>query len=348
MSDVLIRESVHTMLQWAHSHELVFPVLAIYRLCLLHAAKIAGTEIRTLIEQLRSKVLVQMNKQLARKAVGDVLMWAVSFLIVVDDFLGYIDYGLLHLRGLETMIELRGGYAAVGSTITADVPRLAMHQLLGNAMNAMRLNSRFALISGAGVMRHQIIQCEQDKCVIELPHGFRKLAELGYLSTQTIEALLEYEKAIRDPAHCGNVEVLKLWRTSVFGDSSQATLSNFEKCIFIAMECLAADLSYGVYQTSMAIWRKTRQRAQKVLEEPSLWYVPDFRNCALWIGTVIMSPTQLDSTPFDLRMLFQDRMLKSRSHLKDYEEVESVLSAFFYPRARQSALKQAWAARYPE
>lgn len=339
MSDVLIKESIHTTISWTNQHKIMWSLLAIYRLCLLRDAEVPGTNTRLLIEQLRSKVLVQINERLAAKAVGDVLILAVSYLIIIDDFLGYIQYGMLHLQGLETMIEMRGGYAAVMRSVTADLHRKIMHGFIGKALDAMKLNSRFALVTDQPIVRYPqpYIGSQLDEAVSKLPVGFQRLAEQRYLSNQTIEVLLEYRQAIADPAHYSNVEILKLWR-----NSAPVSMNNLEKSIFIAMECLAADLSYGVYQTSMPIWRKTRQRALKVLSLSTLWEVPEIIDCTVWIGSVIMTPTQIDNTPFDLRQQFQSLVIARRPEFANTEEVKRVLEDFFLPNARWFALVQAW------
>lgn len=329
----VVADGCHALLPFIYEHEIILSVLALYRLCCLPAAEIAGSDTRKMIDVLRSQTLLKVNEHIAAKQVGDVLIFAISILILVDVFLRYTEFTLLHRKGLETMVEMSGGSERVGSTIKYSVARQTLRMFLASARYTMNLSDDAILARQRGLLVYDplLVHRDIDILVRDLPVGFQSLAKSGYLSRQTIEALKVYQGRILE-------KIVKLWPII---DRPQV-LSDFERCIFVCLKFLIMDISYLGDQASTTIWRKTRQRAEEILAQQHLWTIPELSDCFFWIGTVITTPTRTSNTPRDIREQFQGRILSLRPDLQDSTDVEMVLERFFLPSQRQIAFKEAW------
>ena len=217
----------------------MFLALAVYRLCNLSASQDPNSEVRRVIELLRSRLLQVINKKLDTRHVDDVLIQSICLTMIVDDYLGYVEFGRAHLSGLKTMTALRGGMNAVGSSepaLSENLPHIVMTVLSTVTLNVdtnLQRNHSSSSISSytntSGPMSNRAFR--------HLPSGFHRLASARYLSTAMVDILVSFMSWLNalDPATAASA---RSWRAD-----TPRGLSDLEKCIMLALICLADDMS---------------------------------------------------------------------------------------------------------
>ena len=287
-----------------------------------------------------------INERLAQTHVDDVLIQAIVLAIVVDDYLGYVEFGQVHLRGLDAVIEHRGGLEHIGNSEAGMGNNLVQSTL--TVISTTKLNIGTALHGGSlSHFREPTIltypeyslSLELRQMVSELPVGLQELALSQHLSVEIVQIVLSFKGWLHnlDP---DRAESSLSWRQPV-----PSGLSNLEKCIFVALICLADDLSGLGGHISVLIFRKPGQRARMILSDEGLWDDPSLSDCVLWLATVVCSPRKVEIIPHDIWKALQEKILSQRPELRHFAEIESILHRFFYPEARAAAWKQAWAAK---
>jgi hypothetical protein len=121
---------------------------------------------------------------LSGHVVDDVLISALSLLIAVDDYLGHVEYSRAYLTGLDAVIEVRGGYNQLGSSIPA----------MRNDVQVSTLIVRSLLLVHAIDAEPPLYTQTMDPPLSlhippDLPWGFIALIQRGRLSHSSVEML---------------------------------------------------------------------------------------------------------------------------------------------------------------
>lgn len=175
----------------------------------------------------------------------------------------------------------------------------------------------------------------QESWLIQLPRGFRILALTNHLSCTMLGILVEFNQWLLN-LDLAEAENLPTWRHDI-----PAGLTNFEKCVFVALLCLADDLTTMGSHILSPLWRKAKYRAEEILNADELWNDPRCADCMLWTATVIALPRK--DIPHDMLALLQTKILASRPDVTSSAHVESILSQFFFPALRSSVWLYSWA-----
>lgn len=217
----------------------MFLALAVYRLCNLSVSQDPNSEVRRVIELLRSRLLRVINKKLDTQHVDDVLIQSICLTMIVDDYLGYVEFGRAHLSGLKTMTALRGGMNVVGSSepaLSENLPHIVMTVLSTVTLNVdtnLQRNSSNAPLSSNSNASGPV----SNRAFRQLPDGFQRLTNARYLSPAMVDILESFMSWLNalDPATSSSA---RSWRAD-----TPRGLSDLEKCIMLALICLADDMS---------------------------------------------------------------------------------------------------------
>jgi hypothetical protein len=328
-----------TLLPRAYQDELFLTSLALYRLSALPLAKDTESGPRQIIDRMRVRFLGLVNQRLLWGNVDDVLIHSICCAIPVDSHLGLLEYAMAHLRGLETLIKLRGGLDEVGSTY--DSLDWVLREVVLHVMATTKLSVRRSI-----QIQHWASNPDDWTgrtssptlgCTAAMPHGFQALIECGSISSDMIVVISDFQTWLIGSC-AGTAAMSPAWRRRI-----PDTLTDLERTLFLALICLADDLTRLGDHPGADIWRKGRQRAIEVLEAEHLWKDSRNADCMLWVATVVSLPdTQV---PLDIWDRLQDRILRSRSDIATVEDITHVLRRFFAPVPRLTVWLKYWHAR---
>ena len=94
------------LLEWSSKHEILMLGLALYRLCALPAILDRSSSTRLIVDELRSRFIVLINEKLSNGQIDDILIQSLCCALPVDDHLGYADFSIAHLKGMEAILEI--------------------------------------------------------------------------------------------------------------------------------------------------------------------------------------------------------------------------------------------------
>ncbi|GFF59192.1 hypothetical protein IFM46972_11315 [Aspergillus udagawae] len=337
LGDVGTRSYGRGLLSWASKHDLILHGLSAFTLCSLECHDVTGNTSRAIMYH-RNKVLLDLHSRLSQQQVDDVLIQGMALLIPVDDYLGHYEFGPVHLNGMREVVKLRGGFDAVGSSDENAFGRnLRMSLLVTQSMVEFHVqtaitNSPTSLAKGELLYPLPVSwEAAQD-----LPPGFRDLARYRYLSDEAIGIVRDFSHWLTRSKESEST-VRQTWRCSMSCD-----LNNLEKCICVALACLADDLSAMGTHPAALIFRKPQRRAEALGAVTEVWNDPLLIECVIWMCTVVATPQN--------RQIFsraKQRQLLRRSILQRYwasgwKDIRRILQRFFYDPSRETDWEEAW------
>lgn len=299
-----------------------------------------------MIEWLRSKVLNWINNRLAQSHVDDVLIQVIILAMVVDDYLGYVEFRQVHLQGLDAVIDRRGGLDAIGTSEPAIGRTLRQSTLTVIGTTILNINTSLRAASKPSPLSPSILTYPEyslseqlHRLVARLPIGLQELALSQHLSVEMVGIVLSFTDWLN------NLDPVVAESSASWRHPTPAGLSNLEKCLYVALICLSDDLSGMGGHISVLIFRKPGQRARMILSDEGLWDDPRTADCVLWLATVVCSPRNITIIPRGVQNVLQEKILRQRPEVGDLAAIERILRRFFYPEARAGAWMQAWAAK---
>ncbi|PLB53933.1 hypothetical protein P170DRAFT_372530 [Aspergillus steynii IBT 23096] len=327
------------LLSWASQHDVILHGLSAFTLCSVESQDSTGATSRAILYH-RNRLLGDLHERLSRRQVDDVLIQAICLLIPVDDYLGYVEYGPVHLKGLRDVVQIRGGFDEVGSSdANAFGKNLRMSMLVVTSMVEFHLQTNISDESLETLMQSEItLQHPREMLarISNLPSGFRKLFLSGYVSDE-IFGIVESYALWRSKVQDMDTTSRETWRYS-----SSCSLNNLEKCIVVALACLADDISAMGTHPAALIFRKPKQRAQVLATVSELWKQPALIDCMIWMCTVISTPRNKLLFCQDAQRQLLKKSIQYRSPSHNWGQVQAVLELFMYDSARESNWKEAW------
>lgn len=326
------------LLARAYEHEIFLLGLALYRLCALPLAKVRGSSPRRIIDTLRARFMDLVNQKLLEGDVDDVLIHSICCALPVDDHLGLLGYDITHLRGLEALVQLRGGFTEVGSSyalLAGTLKASILYAMATTKLNirAEELQHRSNVVPAAFSEIEPVIGC-----AVPIPQGFQVLADSGHISQDMVAVIIDFQTWLSN-LDSSAASTTAPWRSQIVDN-----LTGFEKIIFLALICLTDDLICLAQYPCMDLWRKPRPRALQVLEcDPNLWSNSRYADCLLWVSTVVSLPDI--EVPDDIWDQLQHRILSSRRDIATIGDVTHVLRCFFAPDNRLAMWWSRWHAR---
>ncbi|KIW12690.1 hypothetical protein PV08_09968 [Exophiala spinifera] len=334
----------------AYQNEVFLLGLALYRLCALPLSKMPGSGTRNIIDTMRARFINLINSKLAYRAINDTLIHSICCATPVDEHLGLLEYSVAHLRGLEALVELRGGFSQVGSSygpLADTLQSSVLHAITTTKLNIKRDGQpQTPIASEQSTPKDHIIElrCPIPGCLTpfygentELPEGFAELAAMDALSLPMCHIIRDFQRWLH------NLPVDKADECASWRHQIPDNLSNLEKCIYLALSCLADDLSAVGVHVCMDLWRKPRPRAIQILHETTLWEVPKFADCLLWVATSVSLANDL--VPYDIWEQLQDKILASRPDIVAIDDIVLILQGFFAPEKRLRIWRSRWEGR---
>ncbi|KAL3466933.1 hypothetical protein BJX64DRAFT_249323 [Aspergillus heterothallicus] len=326
------------LLNWTTRSDGVLHGLAAFALCSLDT--VGGSDaIHRAILHHRHNLLEDIHRRLERKEVDDMLIQAICLLIPVDDYLGYVEYGPVHQKGLTEIVKIRGGLEQVGSSdAVAFGGNLQRSMLTVMSMIEFHMRTRIATeppLAGT-FMPFTTLPAEAQMKVLDLPPGLRDLFHTGILSAKVLPILESYEAWLAQGQDV-KPQSRDTWRYPVPPD-----LSNVENCLVVALVCLADDTSAMGTHPAAAIFRKARQRTQTLTEVPELWCDPALVDCVIWMSTVTAVPRNREIIDPVLQKQVLKKAIQGRVFALEWQEVREKLQQFYYSELRAGDWEMAW------
>ncbi|KAL2783399.1 hypothetical protein BJX66DRAFT_131181 [Aspergillus keveii] len=319
------------ILYWSSSQESIRHGLVAWGLCTLESQQKTANAHDAILYH-RRKLLGHVQRMLASNHVDDVLVSALSLLILVDDYLGHVEFSRAHLNGLDAVIQARGGYDQLGSSIPGGSRDVQVSTLI------VRSQLLFHAIHAEPPTDTKTIEAPLSLDVPpDLPRGFRDLIQRGYLSQDSIEMLHSFsawqsEHGGQDPS------AVPVWRYPAPLQKSNAT----EKCIFVGLLCLADDTSHIALHPAATIYRQANKRADMIQNMPYVWDDPSLGDCLVRLWMVTFTPRNAEHTLYGLQCELFRRLCLMRGNVLTWETILSILQAFFYDEGRVLAWKTTW------
>ncbi|RAK81752.1 uncharacterized protein BO72DRAFT_482924 [Aspergillus fijiensis CBS 313.89] len=328
-------------LHWSAHHDIMLHGLAVFALCNLESQSedlsAASAELHAAALYHRARLLTEIQHTLATGQVTDLLISALTLLITVDDHLANVAYSRAHTAGFEAVIRARGGESQVGSSVPA------ISQDLRTAANVARsllvLHMQTSLSSEESESEspspppnpptgdwdtYTLTQ------TLDIPKGFAALLKQGRITPASLEILASFHDwhdrylLVDDPSN------IPVWR-----HSASRPLNRVEKCIFVALLCLADDVSHMGLHPAAVIFRQPRKRAEMLLAVPPLWTDGALKDCLVWLWMVITTPRNRGLTPVRVQRGLWERITREvRGDLQAWGEVERVLRGFVFDGRR--------------
>jgi hypothetical protein len=327
------------LLPRAYQDELFLISLALYRLSALPSAKDPGSGPWLLIDKMRVRFLRLVAQRVAEGNVDDVLIHSICCAIPVDSHLGLLEYAMAHLRGLETLIKLRGGLSEVGSTYDS------LGWVLREVVLHVMATTKLSVCSGSQIQHWASnpddwtdrTSLSAQGCTTAMPDGVQALVDCGSVSSDMIVVLSDFQTWLSG-FWTDAATMSPAWRRRI-----PDTLTDLERTLFLALICLADDLTRLGDHPGADLWRKSHQRALEILEAEHLWKDSRNADCLLWIATVVSLPDK--RIPLDVWDRLQDRVLRSRSDIATVGDITRVLRRFFAPVPRLTVWLNHWHAK---
>lgn len=328
------------MLQLIANDDLIRAGTWTYSLCSFPGALERGTVTHRDMIHARSQ-LVDGIRAIISQGPSDRLIYAMVFLMAVDSMLNYSDHARLHLKGMNTILELKDGIE--------DLDRLPFGA--GNLGDSVC--GTFALTYSSMKVHeepsettpylHEMQGSEEVTIQLEsLPVGFRRLGQSGKLSAATINCLFDLQQ-IHLPA---GVPAPSLFNRGTHLDLPLPWSSSFpqprtrlERLIYITARTVAYDLCPTPNPIRM-VFRDPRRYDEDLLDE-RIWTAENLP-CLAWMITVINStlPWCVESKCRELLSRLTQRYPPARS----WTLLSKVLEEFFV----YSHLKVRWAQLWQE
>ncbi|KAL2858789.1 hypothetical protein BJX68DRAFT_262326 [Aspergillus pseudodeflectus] len=320
------------ILYWSSSQESILHRLVAWGLCALESQQRTNDSAHGAILYHCRKLLGEVQRMLSGYGVDDVLISALSLLIAVDDYLGHVEYSRAHLVGLDAAIEARGGYDQLGSSIPA----------MTNDVQVSTLIIRSLLLVHAINTEPPLHMQPTDPPLSlhippDLPRGFRDLIQRGRLSRSSIEMLHSF--SVWQNKHGGqDPSIVPVWRYP----APLEKLTPIEKCIFLALLCLADDTSHIALHPAATIYRQATKRADMIQNMQRVWDDPSLGDCLVWLWMVTLTPRNAEHTLSGAQRELFRRLCFMRGDVLTWEAILSILQTFFYDQGRVLAWQTTW------
>ncbi|PYI37013.1 hypothetical protein BP00DRAFT_327989, partial [Aspergillus indologenus CBS 114.80] len=272
--------------------------------------------------------------------VTDLLISALTLLITVDDYLANVAYSRAHTAGFEAVIRARGGEAAVGSSVPAISQDLRMAANVARSLLVLHLQTSLSSNPDSSQAESPSSSPPAPPPTLDtytlpqrpdIPQGFTTLLTHHRITGASLALLASFHDwhdrylLVDDPSH------IPVWR-----HTAAHPLNPVEKCIFVALLCLADDVSHMGLHPAAVIFRQPKKRAEMLLAVPRLWTDAVLRDCVVWLWMVITTPRNRGLTPLRVQRGLWARIEEVRGDLRAWEwaEVERVLRGFVFDGRR--------------
>ncbi|KAL3490769.1 hypothetical protein BJX62DRAFT_225735 [Aspergillus germanicus] len=329
------------LVKWSAHNDGVLHGLAAFALCSMDTVGKTDEIYRAIIHH-RQKILEDVHRRLERNQVDDVLIQAICLLIPIDDYLGYVEYGPVHQKGMSDVIRTRGGFEKVGSSDVVAYGENLQRSIL-TVMSMIEFHIRTRITSESSLVprslpRSTYMPMETQKEISALPPGLQDLFQAGILSLPVLPILNSFQawlaqvKDIPDPERDS-------WRP---GSPLAPDLNNVENCLVVTLVCLADDTSSMGLHPAAAIFRKAKQRTEALTSVPELWCDPTLVDCAIWMSTVTSIPRNSDIINPDIQKTILKRSIGGRVFALEWAEIQRKLKRFYYADSRAGDWGKAW------
>lgn len=329
-----------TLALWTMQYDMVCFALAVFRLCCLPETQDLLHPLRLYVESMREQMIARINQRLIAHQVDDVLIFGIVLAIVIDIYFDHSAFVKVHLEGLRTIIQLRGGFGAIGNSDSGIT--LALRTVVLTVFNIAQFHINTTSDDqpqhADGVSTSTLIQESFAKDQRKISSGFVDLAEWHLISTHMLEVIAAYSSWLSGLEPGAKIRI-RPWSQLV-----PQGLNSLERCILVALACVAADLVEAESQNlSTLLLRKPAARARALLSLQCLWEDVRLINCTLWLAVIIAIPRQVETTPRKEMRLIQERLFSLRPELRQSYVVEQVLDRFVFPLERRRSILSTWA-----
>ncbi|PYH85362.1 hypothetical protein BO82DRAFT_389486 [Aspergillus uvarum CBS 121591] len=340
-------------LHWSAHHDIMLHGLAVFALCTLESQ---AEDLSPASEQLhaaalyhRGRLLTEIQHTLATGHVTDLLISALTLLVTVDDYLSNVAYSRAHTAGFEAVIRARGGEAQVGSSVPAISQDLRMAANVARSLLVLHMQTSLSSPPSPSSQAESLspppsypptLDTYNLNQSLDIPKGFATLLTQNRITPASLSILASFHDwhdrylLVDDPSN------IPVWR-----HSASHPLNPVEKCIFVALLCLADDVSHMGLHPAAVIFRQPKRRAEMLLAVPRLWTDVVLRDCLVWLWMVITTPRNRGLTPVRVQRGLWDRIIKEvRGDLRGWgwAEVERVLRGFVFDGRRAGVWEGTW------
>ncbi|OJK03484.1 hypothetical protein ASPACDRAFT_49652 [Aspergillus aculeatus ATCC 16872] len=325
-------------LHWSAHHDIILHGLAVFALCNLESQSEdlspASAKLHAAALYHRARLLTEIQHTLATGHVTDLLISALTLLITVDDYLANVAYSRAHTAGFEAVIRARGGESQVGSSVPAISQDLRMAANVARSLLVLHMQTSLSPDEKESPSPPRAYPPTLDTYILnqtlDIPKGFSTLLKQGRITPASLEILASFHDwhdrylLVDDPSN------IPVWR-----HSASHPLNRVEKCIFVALLCLADDVSHMGLHPAAVIFRQPRKRAEMLLAVPQLWTDDGLKDCLVWLWMVITTPRNRGLTPVRVQRGLWERILREvRGDLHTWGKVERVLRGFVFDGRR--------------
>ncbi|KAL2831971.1 hypothetical protein BJY01DRAFT_226224 [Aspergillus pseudoustus] len=326
------------LLHWTAHSDGVLHGLAAFALCSLETIGKTDAIYRAILHH-RRKLLAYVHRRLERREVDDVLIQAICLLIPVDDYLGYVEYGPVHQKGLSDIVEIRGGFERVGnSDVVSFGANLQRSMLTVMSMIEFHMRTRITPESvhlGRSMPTASLLPETRQK-LSSLPPGLAELFHAGILSANVVPILMSYQTWLIQ------VEDIEPRSRNAWRSPVPPGLSNVENCLVVTLVCLADDTSAMGTHPAAAIFRKPKQRCDALTDVPELWTDPVLVDCVIWMTTVTSTPRNNQIIDGDIQKALLKKSIRGRVFALEWEEIQRRLRRFYYSELRAGEWEKTW------
>jgi hypothetical protein len=288
----------------------------------------------------RRRILEDVHRRLERNQVDDVLIQVICLLIPVDDYLGYVEYGPVHQKGLLDIIRSRGGFESVGSSdVVAQGENLQRSILTVMSMVEFHIRTRItprSLPVGRSLSTSTHLSLEARQQISTLPPGLQDLFHAGILSLLVLPIVDSFQAWLFQGKDIGT-SARDTWRSLVPPD-----LNNVENCLIVTLVCLADDTSSMGMHPAAAIFRKAKQRTKALTDVTELWCDPALVDCAIWMATVTSIPRNREIIDPSVQKEILKKSIGGRVFALEWAEIQRKLKRFYYSELRAGDWERAW------
>ncbi|KAJ0419639.1 hypothetical protein BJY00DRAFT_285655 [Aspergillus carlsbadensis] len=313
--------------------------LAAFALCSMDTVGKTDEIYRAILHH-RQKVLGGVHRQLEQNQVDDALIQAICLLIPIDDYLGYVEYGPVHQKGMSEIVRVRGGFDKVGGSDVVAYGENLQRSIL-TVMSLIEFHIRTRITSESSLALRSLptlthLPIDTQRQISALPPGLQDLFREGILSLPVLPILNSFQawrtqvKDIADPDRDS-------WRSPIPPD-----LNNIENCLVVTLVCLADDTSSMGLHPAAPIFRKANQRTEALTGVPELWCEPALVNCVIWMATVTSIPRNSQIIDPGIQKEILKKSIRGRVFALEWGEIRHKLRRFYYSDSRAADWERAW------
>ncbi|KAL4882145.1 hypothetical protein BJY04DRAFT_217468 [Aspergillus karnatakaensis] len=200
-----------TLFSWSAQYDLVYYGLVAFSLCCLIQHDASDAVHRATLHY-RKRLLDQIHERLSARIVDDVLIYALSLLIPIDDYLENNEYSRAHAKGLRAIIQAIGGEDCIGESAPAMREAVILSALMARSLLLSHEPVSSICYSPISDLKPDLTSPENAH--LNHPRGFMDLIQAKYVPPSMIAVLDSFSSWWQRSDHCHD-SAIPMWRPSM-------------------------------------------------------------------------------------------------------------------------------------